>query len=86
MWQRRDDWIGSEVEDSFVMINLEHGAYVDLNHSAAYAWDLLAVPRDEDGLVAAMLARYAVDADHCRAMVQALLIDMADKELIAAVG
>lgn len=85
-WQRQEDWIGSQVEDSYVMINLDHGAYIALNQTAAEAWELLAEPRDEAELVAALLAKFRVDPDHCRTAVRALIEDLRGKELILAVG
>ena len=85
-WRRRDDWIGSQVEDSFVMIDLETGTYVDLNKTAAFSWELLAEPHDENEIVDALCDHYDVDRDHCRSAVAAMLADMAQKRLIDAVA
>lgn len=82
MWQRSEDWIGSQVDDSFVMISVEDGSYVALNPTAATAWELLAQPRDEDTLVAALIDKFAVDPSHCRTAVRMLLDDMIARELV----
>lgn len=84
-WQRQEDWVGSQVEDSFVMINLEHGTYVSLNATAAETWQLLAEPRDEDELIAALTTKFSVDPDHCRTAVNELLKDLHDRALVAPV-
>ena len=34
LWQRRDTWVGTQVEDQLVMINIDAGDYVALNGSA----------------------------------------------------
>lgn len=85
MWQRNDDWLGSQVDDSFVMINVEDGAYVALNATAASAWELLAEPCDEDGLATAMTARFSVDRDHCLVAVRTLLDTMIARNLVRSV-
>jgi len=37
-WARSDDWVGSEIEDSFVMVNIDSGKYVALNPTATAVW------------------------------------------------
>lgn len=64
-WKRRDDWVGTQVDDQFVMINVESGRYVALNDTAAEVWRLIEQPRDEPALVSAMLATFDVDRDAC---------------------
>lgn len=86
VWRRRDDWVGAQIEDSFVMINVESGRYVSLNESAADAWEALEQPRDEAALVDALVARYDVDPAACAASVARLLERMQGLELIAAEG
>lgn len=85
MWQRRDDWIGSEIDDSFVMINLDHGTYVALNKTASAVWDLLADPRDEAMLVAALVEKFSVEPARCLDAVRTLLDEMVGRELIRIV-
>ena len=34
LWARSDDWVGSEIDDSFVMVNIDSGKYVALNATA----------------------------------------------------
>lgn len=85
MWQRRDDWIGSQVDDSFVMINLDHGSYVALNATAADTWELLAEPQDEDALVDALVGKFDVDPAHCRRVLRTLLDDMVARELVRSI-
>ena len=43
IWQRSDQWIGTEVEDSFVMVNIETGKYVSLNPTANAVWRALEI-------------------------------------------
>lgn len=80
-WQRDENWVGSEVEDSFVMVNIDSGKYVALNLTASAVWELLEEPRSEDQLVSELTDRFAVDADQCRQSVAGLLSRMRELEL-----
>ncbi len=84
-WQRSDDWAGSQVEDSFVMLDLEEGRYVSLNPTAADIWHMLDAPRSESEIVAALLTKYKVEPDHCLLSVRNQLADMAAKRMAAPV-
>lgn len=81
-WKRREDWVGTEVEDHLVMLHLESGRYVALNDTAAEAWRLLESPRDEAWLVEAMTEVFAVEPEHCKESVSKLLARMDSLELV----
>ena len=83
-WRRNDNWLGSEVEDSFVMVDIETGNYVALNVSAAAAWEALASPRTEAEVVQELRARFDVPADICTASTGALLGRMQGLGLVVA--
>ncbi len=83
-WQRVDDWIGTEIEDSFVMIHAGSGQYVMLNQTANAIWQLLETPRTEAQIIADLLERYDVSEADCRASVMRALADMRDRELVTA--
>lgn len=85
MWKRLDEWVGTHVEDQFVMIHLESGRYVALNETAAETWVTLESPKDVDGVVAALAGKFEVDEATCRAAVEPLLEKMRDLGLIAPV-
>ncbi|MEY2927543.1 MAG: hypothetical protein RL367_2020, partial [Pseudomonadota bacterium] len=39
IWQRSESWVGSQIDDSFVMLNIEVGDYVSLNATATDVWN-----------------------------------------------
>jgi hypothetical protein len=84
-WQRNDNWLGSEVEDSFVMVDIESGRYVALNVTAAAAWDVLASPRTQAELERHLRSRFDVPAETCAASTRTLLDRMQDLGLVLAV-
>lgn len=85
LWQRTDQWVGTEVEDSFVMINLETGTYLTLNTTANAVWDVLETPQTQDAVEAALLERFDVVPAACTTAVTSLLAKMRDMKLASPV-
>lgn len=83
MWQRSDDWVGSEIEDKFVMVNIESGKYVALNATANAIWQALEQQCDEDGIVAELLGQFVVEEGECRASVLRSLGEMQKLAMIS---
>jgi hypothetical protein len=81
VWQRATDWVGTEVEGSFVMINLETGTYLTLNRTASAVWNLLETPQTQDQLERHLTDRFEVSAEECSAAVAKLLGQMRDQKL-----
>jgi hypothetical protein len=86
IWERSDEWVGSQVEDSFVMLSLEHGEYVSLNRTAATVWHGLDAPRSDEQIADTLIATYKVDRADCLESVRTLLDDMAARGLVRRVG
>lgn len=82
-WQRDENWVGSEIDDSFVMVHIDTGKYVALNSSANVVWVALEQPRTPDEITAELTARYAVEPEHCRESVSKLLERMRELQLAA---
>lgn len=81
-WFRSEDWVGSDVADSFVILNFNSGEYVALNSTAAAIWNILETPASNSDIVATLTARYRIDPDHCVKSVQTLLDQLAGKGLV----
>lgn len=86
MYQRRDDWVGTQVEDHFVMIHLDSGRYIALNDTAVEAWQLLEEPRDRDALITALTERFDVDQEKCGQSVDKLIERMRALDLVSEVA
>jgi translation initiation factor IF-2 len=83
-WKRQDDWVGTQVDEEFVMINVESGRYVALNSTAAAVWELMADPQEENALVTRLTRDFDVDRETCalsvsRAMTRMKELGMADE-------
>ena len=84
MWARNADWVGTEVEDSFVMINMDTGTYLTLNRTASAVWDALETPQSQGDIERRLRDRFDVSEDACHASVSALLKQMQDLKLATA--
>ena len=81
-WARKDNWVGTQIDDAFVMLNFEGGEYVSLNSSARDVWQALETPQTPHDLVAILTARYDVTPEMCAQSVDRLLATLATKGLI----
>ena len=82
-WQRDDNWVGSEVEDSFVMVNIDSGKYVSLNATASAVWQALETPATQTDVEARVRAIFDMQAERCHESVTRLLDEMRRLELAA---
>ncbi len=85
IWARSDDWVGSEIEDSFVMVNIDSGKYVALNPTATAVWEALASPSDQTAIERALCESFEVSPEDCHRSVSALLGQMHDLQLVSQV-
>jgi hypothetical protein len=83
-WQRSDDWVGSQIEDGYVMVNINTGKYVSLNQTANAIWKALASPRTTPELCELLQAQFDVGAPACAKAVEAALETMRGLELATA--
>lgn len=72
-WQR--------IGDEAVVMSLAEGRVLGLNPTGALLWSLLE-ERDEDGLVAAVVERFATDALHARDDVRDFLSMLRERGLV----
>lgn len=82
IWRRTDHWVGSQIEDAYVMLDIDGGKYVSLNTTAAEVWSALESPRSADQIVETLTARFEVPADRCLMSVKRLLEDFSVRGLI----
>lgn len=81
LWKRSDDWVGSEIEDAFVMVNIDSGKYVALNLTATTVWEAMETPVDQPAIERALSAAYSVAPEDCHRSVTALLAQMQELQL-----
>lgn len=84
LWRRSDDWVGSDVDDSLVMVHIETGKYIALNPTAAAVWNALDEPRDEVAIVARLIEEFEISEAACSDAVRRLIADFEQRQLIEA--
>ena len=84
VWLRSDDWVGTEVDGSYVMVNVESGKYVSLNETAAAIWQSLEAPQNEGQIGTYLSERFEISPDDCAAAVTDTLGTMREMSLVSA--
>lgn len=84
IWNRDENWVGSEIEDSFVMVNVDTGSYVALNCTAHAVWRALEAPASQSEIVVKLVERFDVSPADCEAAVLRLLQKMQTLSLAVA--
>lgn len=82
IWSRNEHWVGTEIEDSFVMINVESGLYVALNGTASAIWHAIEAPSSDAAVVEHLRERFAVDHETCARSVSRTLAEMRSLDLV----
>ncbi len=80
--RRHRDVAWQRIGDEAVVMSLAEGRVIGLNATGALLWSLLE-ERDEDGLVAAVVERFATDAASARADVREFLGLLRERGLLA---
>jgi Coenzyme PQQ synthesis protein D (PqqD). len=81
--QRNDSrFIATELGDELVMMDVESGSYIRLNKTAREIWNYLKEPVMVDDLIAALLAKYNVEEEQCKAEVMDCLNRMETSLLV----
>ncbi|UVK43327.1 PqqD family protein [Mesorhizobium sp. AR07] len=75
------DAVACEFGDGRALLNLKSNIYYSLNGVGAFIWDLIQEPKSILDIRGAVLARYNVDPERCKADVDALLKGLADNGL-----
>jgi hypothetical protein len=75
------DAVACQFGNGLALLNLKSNVYYSLNGVGAFIWELIQEPRSIVDIRSAVLARYNVDPERCRADVDALLKGLADNGL-----
>lgn len=83
-----DGYILRQVADTYVVVPLaspmvDFKSIISLNESGAFLWGLLEKETNEESLLQAMLAEYAIDEATARADLQAFLETLKEAKLLA---
>lgn len=84
VWLRVEDWVGTEVDGNYVMVNVESGKYISLNDSATAIWYALASPQSNAQIGAYLSERFEISPDECAPAVAIALSTMCELSLVSA--
>jgi Coenzyme PQQ synthesis protein D (PqqD) len=80
--RRHRDVAWQRIGDETVVMSFAESRVLGLNPTGALVWSLLE-ERDEDGLVAAVVERFATDAESARADVRGFLSMLRERGLVS---
>lgn len=75
------DAVACDFGEGLALLNLKSNIYYSLNSVGAFIWELIQEPKSVADIRGAVLARYNVDAERCKADVDALLKGLAENGL-----
>jgi hypothetical protein len=70
------------LETGGVILNVESGAYFELNPSGCFLWEQLETGADQDSIATAVAERYEIDLPTARADVADFLEDLRKRQLV----
>ena len=73
--------VACEFGNGLALLDMRSNIYYSLNSVGAYIWELIQEPKPISEIRSAVLERYNVDAERCKADVDALLKGMAENGL-----
>ena len=79
--RRHPDVAWQTIGDEAVVMSLAEGRVLGFNSTGALVWSLVG-ERDEDGLVAAVVERFATDGERARADVRGFLALLRERGLV----
>jgi hypothetical protein len=82
---RSEEPLTALVDGETVMFSPGQGAYFGLDPVGTRVWELLEQPRSIDDVCAALRSEFDVDAETCRADVEALIERLREAELVRTV-
>lgn len=80
---RRETALSNKIEDRVLMMDIDSGAYYELDGTAARIWELTEEPRSFADLCKELSKEYDVDAEECRVDTSAFVEDLEQKGLVS---
>lgn len=73
MFVRSQSALWTELDDQFMLMNIEDGSYYEITGIGGAIWHMLETPRSEAEIVEAVLATYRIEREQCAIDVRAFL-------------
>jgi hypothetical protein len=74
--------VSANLDSEVVILGFSSGSYYSLDRVGAFVWNLLQGPRKVSDIRDAIFDQYDVELNQCERELLALLVELADKQLI----
>lgn len=85
-WQRDNECVGTELDNSFVILSVNTARYYAFNGPAIDIWDLLEQPRSCDEIIEVLLEKYDVTPEQCAQSVSRVVEELSNNGLVRLIG
>jgi len=82
LWQRDEDFVGTKLENSFVILNMKTAGYYAFNVSATDIWELLGEPRSCAQIAGKLTEKYDVSEELCAQSVARIVEELRASGLV----
>lgn len=80
--KKSDDFIANEVDGEIVMMNIETGTYISLNHTGKSIWNILETPCSIDSIISQLVDIYGITKEQCEADVFPFLEQLFEQKIL----
>ncbi|MDZ4769546.1 MAG: lasso peptide biosynthesis PqqD family chaperone [Chloroflexota bacterium] len=80
--QRAPDLLATEVDGDLVMLSLRTNKYYGMEVTGSRIWALIEQPTTPEGVIAALMAEYAIDRETCERDTMKFLNDLLKEQLL----
>jgi hypothetical protein len=77
-----NELVSASLDGEVVILGFKSGSYFGLDQVGVFVWELLQQPRKVSDIRDAIFEQYDVELAHCERDLLALLVDLADRQLI----
>jgi hypothetical protein len=77
-----NELVSANLDGEVVILGFKSGSYYGLDQVGVFVWDLLQQPRQVSDIRNAIFEQYDVELVQCERDLLALLVDLADRQLI----
>ena len=80
---RKADTVGAEIEDGYVLLDLDSSKYLQFNATAQVIWEILEAPKPLGGIIDGLQERFDVERETCCAEIEPLLQRFLDLGIVS---
>lgn len=74
--------VATELDESLMMMSIEHGKYYELNSVSKRIWELFETPNTKEGVISSLLKEYDITRESCEIELDKHIEELLSKKII----